>query len=131
MTTSVPERQGGFTLIEVLVAFTVAALTLGALSQAFSTGIGAAARATAEKEALLIAQSSLEGLVGEAVRPTDKTDHVADKYSRRLVLRPSSERLTALPGGSQPVLYEVEITISWGETLQTRSVSLHTLRLGY
>jgi general secretion pathway protein I len=132
MTTNAPDTAGGFTLIEVLVAFTIAALTLGALSQVFSTGIGAVARANAEKEALLIAQSSFEELgVGKTLRPTDKTDRVEDKYTRRLVVRPSSERLPDMRGGAQPVVYEAEITISWEEVLQTRSISLQTMRLDY
>jgi general secretion pathway protein I len=132
MMTDTPDTEGGFTLIEVLVAFTVAALTLGALSQVFSTGIGAVARATAEKEALLIAQSSLEGLgVDDALRPADKTDRVEDKYTRRLVVRPRGERLPDIRGGAEPVLYEAEITISWQEMLQTRSISLQTMRLSY
>jgi general secretion pathway protein I len=132
MTTDVSDTEGGFTLIEVLVAFTIAALTLGALSQVFSTGIGAVTRANTEKEVLLIAQSSLEELaIGETLRPTDKTDHVDDKYTRRLVVRPRSERFSDLRGGPQPVVYEAEITISWREILQTRSISLQTMRLAY
>src|SRR5882762_11552687 len=85
MTTNAPDTADGFTLIEVLVAFTIAALTLGALSQVFSTGIGAVTRANSEKEALLIAQSSLEELgIGKTLRPNDETGRVEDKYTRRL-----------------------------------------------
>jgi general secretion pathway protein I len=132
MTTNAPDTASGFTLIEVLVAFTIAALTLGALSQVFSTGIGAVTRANSEKEALLIAQSSLEELgIGKTLRPTDETDRVEDKYTRRLVVRPRSERLPDMRGGPQPVVYEAEITISWQEMLQTRSISLQTMRLAY
>jgi general secretion pathway protein I len=132
MTTSAPDTASGFTLIEVLVAFTIAALTLGALSQVFSTGIGAVARASTEKEALLIAQSSIESLgVGETLRPTDKTDDVDGKYMRRIVVRTRNERLSDMRAGPQPVVYEAEITISWRETLQTRSITLQTMRLGY
>jgi general secretion pathway protein I len=121
MTTNAPDARSGFTLIEVLVAFTIAALTLGALSQVFSTGIGAVTRSNADKEALLIAQSSLEGLgIGEALLPTDKTERIDDKYTRRLVVRQRNERLPDMQGGAQPIVYEAEITISWQEMLQTR-----------
>ena len=96
------------------------------------TGIGAVTRANSEKEALLIAQSSLEELgIGKTLRPTDETDRVEDKYTRRLVVRPRSERLPDMRGGPQPVVYEAEITISWQEMLQTRSTSLQTMRLTY
>jgi general secretion pathway protein I len=132
MMTDAPDAESGFTLIEVLVAFTVAALTLGALSQVFSTGIGAVTRASSEKEALLIAQSSLEELgIVETLRPTDKTERVEGKYTRRLVIRPRSERVSDLRGGPQPIVYEAEITISWQEALWTRSISLQTMRLAY
>jgi general secretion pathway protein I len=130
MTIDAPDRDGGFTLIEVLVAFTIAALTLGALSQVYSIGIGAVTHTSAEKEALSIAQSSFEELgISESLNPTDTTDSVEGKYTRRVVVRASRERIPDAQGGSRPVVYEVEVTISWREMLQTRSVSLQTMRL--
>jgi general secretion pathway protein I len=124
------ETSGGFTLIEVLVAFTIAALMLGSLSQVFSTGIGAAALANANKEALLLAQSSLDEVgAGEQLVPRETTDRVGDKYTRTVIVRARSD-----PGGSnkigpQLLVFEAEVIVSWRSGLQTRSISLQTMRL--
>jgi general secretion pathway protein I len=124
------EATGGFTLIEVLVAFTIAALMLGALSQVYSTGIGAVARARASKEALMIAQSSLEELgLGEILRPRETTDRVGEKYVRSLIIRARGDYGSEAKSGPQFVVYQVEVVVSWRDALQTRSVSLQSMRL--
>src|SRR5438874_13271323 len=105
----VRETTGGFTLIEVLVAFTIAALMLGAISQVFSTGIGAAALANADKEALLIAQSSLEEVgSGELLYARESTDRVADKYTRTLTVRAREDLGSNSRIGPQLLVFEVE-----------------------
>jgi general secretion pathway protein I len=124
------EKAGGFTLIEVLVAFTVAALMLGSLSQVFSTGIGAAALANADKEALLLAQSSLDEVgAGEVLFPRETTDRIGDKYTRTVTLRARSDPTSSIKIGPQLLTFEVEVVISWKSGLQTRSISLQTMRL--
>jgi general secretion pathway protein I len=124
------EKAGGFTLIEVLVAFTIAALMLGSLSQVFSTGIGAAALANADKEALLIAQSSLDEVgVGELLVPRETTDRVSDKYTRTVIVRARAEPGSNIKIGPQLLTFEVEVVIAWKSGLQSRSISLQTMRL--
>jgi general secretion pathway protein I len=127
---AIRETTAGFTLIEVLVAFTIAALMLGALSQVFSTGIGSAALANAEKEALLIAQSSLDELgAGELLTPRETTDRVGDKYNRKMIIRPRNDLGSNSRIGPQFLIFEVEVIVSWKSALQTRSISLQTMRL--
>jgi general secretion pathway protein I len=131
MPPAIREKAGGFTLIEVLVAFTIAALMLGSLSQVFSTGIGAAALANTDKEALLIAQSSLDEVgTGELIFPRETTDRVGDKYTRTVIVRARSEPgRSSIKIGPQLLTFEVEVDISWRSGLQTRSISLQTMRL--
>ena len=59
-------RQTGFTLIEVVVAFAIFAMTIGALYESFTGALRREAQAQEREQALLVAQSVLEQL---RVRP--------------------------------------------------------------
>lgn len=63
--TASPVRQAGFTLLEVLAAFIVFALTLAALLQVFSSGLRDAQLADEYARATLIAQSRLSAFTAE------------------------------------------------------------------
>jgi general secretion pathway protein I len=54
------KRQPGFTLIEILVALAILAVALGALFQAFSTGLRATAVTGRQGAAIMLAQSLLD-----------------------------------------------------------------------
>jgi general secretion pathway protein I len=56
-----PRRSSGFTILEVLAAFVVFAVTLAALLQVFSGGLRDAQLADEYARAIMIAQSRLEG----------------------------------------------------------------------
>lgn len=62
---SSPAREPGFTLLEVLAAFVVFALTLAALLQVFSSGLRDAQLADEYARALMIAQSRLSAFTAE------------------------------------------------------------------
>src|SRR5260221_12363861 len=66
--------SGGFTLIGIPGAFTVAALLLGALYQVFSTGLRSSTSAEHYADAVLLAESGLDALVGTAVAVGETTD---------------------------------------------------------
>ena len=52
-------KDGGFTLVEVLVAFAIVAVSLGALLQIFSGGLRSSRTAEAYATAALLAESKL------------------------------------------------------------------------
>lgn len=129
----VPKRHAerspaGFTLVEVLVAFTVAALVLGAIYEMLSTGLNAAQSSQRFSEAVLLAQSSLDALTGASVSPGETSDRIGS-YVRQTTIRP---RLDLLPESSQldVVPYEIAVEIGWREGVQQRAVSLSTIWLG-
>lgn len=118
----------GFTLIEVLVAFTIAALMLGALYQLFSTGLRSSAAAENYETAMLLAESGIDALTATALTPGE-TDNRIGRFERRtrVTRRPELSSTQAL---SVPVPFEVEVSVTWHEGVRARSVRLATLRPG-
>ncbi|HEX9490851.1 MAG TPA: prepilin-type N-terminal cleavage/methylation domain-containing protein [Stellaceae bacterium] len=120
--------SAGFTLIEILVAFTVATLLLGALYQVFSTGLRSSASAEHYADAVLLAESGLDALVGTAVAVGETTDRFGI-YERRTNIRarpdlgPSADQVAVAP-------YEIEVRVAWREGVRERAVLLSTVRPG-
>ena len=119
-------RPGGFTLIEVLVAFAIAALSLATLMRIFGTGLESARISEAQSRATMVAESRLAAIgverplvVGESAGETE------DGYRWRVVASPLADDAAA------PVIrYEVTVVVAWGpEGERERDVALHTLRL--
>lgn len=120
--------MAGFTLIEILVAFTVAALVLAAIYQMLSTGLNAKSTSQRFSEAVLLAQSSLDALTGASVAPGETSDRIG-VYLRQTTIRP---RPDLLPATAQLAVlpYEIAVEIDWREGIRQRAVSLSTLWLG-
>lgn len=122
------QRQSGFTLIEILVAFAVATLLLGALYQVFSTGLKSAVAAENLSDAVLLAQSALDATV--AVPPAEgETDDRIDGYERHTSIRLRPD-LSSDPSKAALQLYQVEVTVRWRDGRRERHISLVTLRPG-
>jgi general secretion pathway protein I len=123
--------RDGFTLIEVLVAFAIAALLLVALLRILTLGLGAAERSEEITRATILAQSTLDA-VG-VVAPLAEGD-IAELVNGPFHIRAAVERYRAAgdaEGTAQYlVLYRISATVSWREGRRQRSVSLSTLRLG-
>lgn len=120
--------QSGFTLIEILVAFAVAALLLGALYQTFATGLRSGVAAENLSGAVLLAQSALDAAAGTPPS-AGVTDDRIDGYERRTSVRPRPD----LAAEGQPASlfpYEIEVTVTWRDGRRERKVSLATLALG-
>jgi general secretion pathway protein I len=120
-----PEPEAGFTLIEILVSFAVAALVLGALYRVFSGGLQASVAGERYSNAVLLAQSTLDEV--SAIRPAAADDtigiyHRDWKVVNRPDLLPANTQLQAMP-------YQVTVTVGWREGAHQREVSLSTLRL--
>ncbi|HEY1505074.1 MAG TPA: prepilin-type N-terminal cleavage/methylation domain-containing protein [Stellaceae bacterium] len=122
--------ESGFTLIEALVATTIAALLLLPLLRGFSTGLTATTRSGGLTEATLIAQSTLESVGAQVpleAQDIDRQDglyHVSARVHR--YTGPESA-----DGASLPIApYEVTVTVDWPEGGKNQSVAVRTLRLG-
>ncbi len=127
-----PDR--GFTLLEVLVAFAIAALALAALTQGAAGGLRSARVAGHVQEALSRARSHL---VAAALAPAAGEQQGEDGggYAWRVTTAPVR---TAAPGrqGVDPprigraVLYAVRVRVSWSLDGGPHEVTLTTQALG-
>ena len=117
----------GFTLIEVLVAFAILAVTFTVLVRLFAGGVDAAGRVAHERTAILLAQSRLAAVgIETPVALGESAGDLAGGYRWRLQVEP--DPATA----AQPMLLllrRVSVMVSWQEGHDRGSVSLATLRL--
>lgn len=123
-----PGKSDGFTLIEVLVAFTIMAMALGALLQTFATGLRSLNTAESYSTAALQARSKLAE-IGPIVplEVGEYSGELADGFSWRARIEPYAPAVPeGVPGGPRLAGYEVEVTVSWSAGPEVR---LTTLRL--
>ena len=125
-----PDAERGFTLIEVLVAFAIAALLLVALLRVLALSLGAGERSELYTRATLLAQSTLDatGIVsplveGDGAELVDGPFHIHAAVERD---HAAGEGTTA----QYLVLYRISATVSWREGHGARALTLTTLRLG-
>ena len=130
---STTDRQRGFTLLEVLVAFAVLAVALGVAFEIFTTGLRGARSADALTQAVLIAESRLARVgVETELTPGESEGETDDGTRWRIDIRDQpaedgdDERVVT---PSLPVLLDIIVTVSWGDGAGRQSFVLRTSRL--
>ena len=130
--------MGGFSLLEVLVAFTILALTLGVLWQIFSA---TAQRATVVQEthrAVMLAESKMSELaLTDLVRAGADAGEADATFRWQRRVEPLEAR-RATPGTRPWAAYRVIVQVQWspregrlyGQDGPLRSVVLTTVRMG-
>jgi general secretion pathway protein I len=114
----------GFTLIEVLVAFAILAVTLTALIQIFSTGLRSIMSVERYASATLLARSALAEVGTEIpLGPGERSANAGDGFAWRLRITPALAPLAS--PGAMIVPYQVAVTVTWPQG----SLTLTTLRL--
>lgn len=126
-------------MLEVLVAFAILAISLGAIYQAFGIGARNARASEAYTVAVLLAQSELAAAGVETPLLPGAEEGTFGRYNWRQTVTPASETPAseqAAPSSSGTAkgaqLYEVTVTVRWGDSVggAPRKVTLRTLRLG-
>jgi general secretion pathway protein I len=118
--------ERGFTLLEVLVAFAIAALALAVLFRGALDGVHITRIAGHEDEALVRARSHLAAIGRDvAIAPGHYTGDDGDGYRWALDIR----ALGSAPA-AHTALFAVAVAISWTKDGGTHSVNLATERLG-
>lgn len=128
----VPGRQGGFSLLEVVVAFTVLALVLGVLIQIFSQAMATTALGGTYARAAALASSRLAAVGVEIPEePGSYTGEPEDGLDWRVEIVPfESVELAELDW--EPPFQPLAVTalVSWEDARGRRELRLSTLRLG-
>jgi general secretion pathway protein I len=120
----------GFTLLEVMVAFAIAALALAALTQAALGGLHATQAAAHTQQAISLAQSRLAA-VALSPRTGEQSGTDGGGFAWHVSVRPRDVGGREQAGaGPHPVLYDIAVDVSWTLDGGTRRVTLDTLRLG-
>lgn len=124
--------SAGFSLLELLVAFVILALTLSVMMRIFSGGLRNVGLADEYSRAILLAESRLSELgiqpvEGEAEGGFD------EKFRWHSTIRPWADDADAQGVEAQPLpvrLMEIEVRVAWGEQGgKSREVGLSTLQL--
>lgn len=118
----------GFSLLEVLVAFVVMALTLGVLFQIFGTGLRTAGTADEYARAATLAQGRL-ALAADTPPLTAgrrSGEFAGTPFGWEQVIEPAADGPTR-PEGLEA--YRVSVRVSWAGARGERELVLETLRL--
>ncbi len=121
----------GFSLLEILVAFSIMAMAMGILLRIFSGGVNTAILVSDYTQAIQIAESQL-AVVGieDELEEGENSGTFADKFRWNTVITafdPGMDDFTVEQLPVEP--FQVQVTVEWGEGKGVRSFSLDTLRL--
>ena len=109
--------ERGFALLEILVAFVILALGLGAISTGVVVAMRSDARTQVARTALRIAQSRLEAAgIAEALVPGTREGLIANKFRWRqtvMEVRPAGD--SRLPQGTRPAPANGALKSFWVE----------------
>lgn len=125
-------RQTGFSLLEVLVAFSILSLSLGVLLRIFAGGGHIAATADEYSRAILTAESIMAGIgIETPLKPGLSQGTLPDGYRWDINVHPYPFDQGLLGGENQIGFkpYWVELTVEWGDEEDPRAFNLTTLRL--
>jgi general secretion pathway protein I len=125
-------HQGGFSLLEILVAFTIMAISVTVLLQIFGKNTQIAFHAENYTQAISLAESLLDATGREEELPDSSDSGVfGDKFHWNVTVaeyQPIEEDIDFDLMSHQ--LYKVIVQVNWGQGDKQRSVELNTLRIG-
>jgi general secretion pathway protein I len=127
-----PARNRGFSLLEVLVAFSILTLSLGVLFSLFATGLRNTSIAREHSHAIALAESRLAEIGVIEPLETGVQEGAFDDQYRWYI------QVTEYPWYDEPattlqplVPYQVKVEVTWQSLYRERSVALTTLRLAH
>ena len=130
------KRHGGFSLLEILVAFTLLALAMGVVMQIFSRGVNGATLADRYAKATMYAESMLAS-VGTELKEGASDGKFDDDFSWAMAVRayqdpfPKDQAVVDYEKLMPTQLFEVELKVSFvADDRRERFLNLSTLRMG-
>ena len=133
---TMPRRQSGFTLIELIAAFVIFAIGFGILLEVLGDSIRTTRQAQQATQAALYAQSLLDVQgIGEPLKEGGSSGDFDDTYHWQLsVVRfqpqgaVGSAMMQAMATPGQPELFQLELVVSWGNQYLQHHARFVTLR---
>jgi general secretion pathway protein I len=125
-------KQQGFSLLEILIAFSIMALSLGILLKIFSGGINTASVAEEYTTAVQIAESLLvQTGVETPLQQGEMSGVENDRFYWLVSVSPYTSMMEDFdPALSATALFQVKVMVTWGDDRERdRQVELTTLRL--
>ncbi len=125
------KKNSGFSLLEVLVAFAVLAISLGVVMRVFSASVRGALISEQYSRAMIVAESRLAAAIGkEELDEGVASGETEDGYRWQVEIEPYvlEEGVDDLRLRVKP--YEVVASVSWTDGKAEREFALTTLRLG-
>ncbi len=125
-------KERGFSLLEILIAFSILALALGILLNIFSSGANNAAVAEEYTAAIQIAESLMAQTgVETALQAGQSSGQDGEKYRWLVTVTPF------IPGSAKfdtqattAALFKVKVSVNWGEAQDNdRQIEITTLKL--
>ena len=122
--------EGGFSLIEVIAALLLLAITFTALMKVAGGAIGLTQHAAQRSEAAMRARSLLDSaFVGEPIRPGTRSGEFDKQYRWQLQVTPWNAGGKPVP--SPPLqLYRLDLDVSWRSAGHDQHARFATLRAG-
>jgi general secretion pathway protein I len=125
--------NGGFTLLEVLIAFAIASIALAVLYRGATDGLLGSRLAARTDEAVARARSRMEVLChGALLAPGEQTGDDGGGYTWRTQINRAATETVTRGGDDQPSpplcadLFAVHVTMLWPGTARPHEVSLET-----
>ena len=125
-------RQQGFSLLEILVAFSILSIMLGILLKIFSGGVRVAEITGNYAEAVQIAESLLATVgIEEDLAEGEQHGESNTIYQWQIDTKVFTPDVDAWDPELLPVIpYQIDVTVRWPSGTGERSFSLTSLRLG-
>ena len=125
-------RNKGFSLLEILVAFSILAISLGILLKIFSSGLNAAMIAEEYTVSTQIAESLMAKTgIEEPLMVGENSGTEVEKYHWRVTVENSSNPANDEEEEDAAELLAVQVIVQWGDDDRNRRIiELNTLKTG-